>query len=85
MAQVFKVPVASYRGDWRNYADNSIEGIESCIRMGVDIVEIDVAKTKDGQLILMHDWKIGLTCKTLCLEQYSRINRQTGGLNVNNQ
>jgi len=50
-----KVLVASHRGDWRNYADNSVEGIESCIRMGVDIVEIDVSKTKDGQLILMHD------------------------------
>jgi glycerophosphoryl diester phosphodiesterase len=59
--QVSKVLVASHRGDWRNYADNSIEGIESCIRMGVDIVEIDVAKTKDGQLILMHDRKLDRT------------------------
>jgi glycerophosphoryl diester phosphodiesterase len=56
-----KVLVVSHRGDWRNYADNSLEGIESCIRMGVDIVEIDVARTKDGHLVLMHDRKIDRT------------------------
>jgi glycerophosphoryl diester phosphodiesterase len=61
MAQTSKVLVASHRGDWRNYADNSIEGIESCIKMGVDIVEIDLAKTKDGQLVLMHDCTVDRT------------------------
>jgi len=56
-----KVLVASHRGDWRNYTENSIEAIESCIQMGVDIVEIDVAQTKDGHLILMHDKKVDRT------------------------
>ncbi|MDR3132808.1 MAG: glycerophosphodiester phosphodiesterase family protein, partial [Prevotellaceae bacterium] len=60
-AQSSKVQVAAHRGDWRNYADNAIEGIESCIKMGVDIVEIDVAKTKDGHLVLMHDRKVDRT------------------------
>ena len=45
-AQTSKVQVAAHRGDWRNYADNALEAIESCIKMGVDMVEIDVAKTK---------------------------------------
>ncbi|MDR1592064.1 MAG: glycerophosphodiester phosphodiesterase family protein [Prevotellaceae bacterium] len=61
VAQNFKVQVASHRGDWRNYADNAIEGIESCIKMGVDMVEIDVAKTKDDYLVLMHDKTIDRT------------------------
>jgi glycerophosphoryl diester phosphodiesterase len=56
-----KVSIASHRGDWRNYADNSLEGIESCIRMNIDLVEIDVAKTKDGHLVLMHDRKVDRT------------------------
>lgn len=56
-----QVLVASHRGDWRNYADNCLEGIESCIAMGVDIVEIDVSKTKDGHLILMHDKTVDRT------------------------
>jgi len=55
------VQVVSHRGDWRNYADNSLEGIESCIQMGVDMVEIDVSQTKDGHLILMHDKDIDRT------------------------
>jgi glycerophosphoryl diester phosphodiesterase len=61
VAQNSKVQVVAHRGDWRNYADNCLEGIESCIRMGVDIVEIDIAKTKNGQLVLMHDKKVDRT------------------------
>ena len=49
------VVVASHRGDWRNYPENSIPAIESVIRMGVDIMELDVKMTKDSVLILMHD------------------------------
>lgn len=56
-----KTLVAAHRGDWRNYADNCLEGIENCIQMGVDIVEIDVSKTKDGHLILMHDKTVDRT------------------------
>lgn len=50
-----KVLVAAHRGDWRNACENSLEAIENAIRMGVDIVEVDLARTKDGQLILLHD------------------------------
>lgn len=60
-AQTSKVLVAAHRGDWRNYADNALEAIASCIKMGVDIVEIDVAKTKDGHLVLMHDKTVDRT------------------------
>ena len=49
------IVVASHRGDWRNYPENSIPAIESVIRMGVDIMELDVKMTKDSVLILMHD------------------------------
>lgn len=49
------VIVVSHRGDWRNYPENSIPGIESVIRMGADMVELDIAMTKDSVLILSHD------------------------------
>ena len=49
------VVVISHRGDWRNYPENSIPAIESIIRMGVDMMELDVKMTKDSVLILMHD------------------------------
>jgi len=55
------VLVAAHRGDWRHAPENSIQAIENCIQMGVDIVEIDVQKTRDGQFILMHDRTIDRT------------------------
>lgn len=55
------VLVAAHRGDWRNYPENSIAAIKSAIEMGADIIEIDIQKTKDGQLVLMHDETINRT------------------------
>lgn len=55
------VLVVSHRADWRNAPENSLQAIQNCIDMGVDIIEIDLKKTKDGHLILMHDKKIDRT------------------------
>ena len=56
-----KVIVVAHRGDWRNAPENSLQAIQNCIEMGVDMVEIDVRQTKDGHLILMHDETIDRT------------------------
>lgn len=50
-----EVTVVAHRGDWRFAPENSLAAIEHSIRSGVDVVELDVQKTKDGRLILMHD------------------------------
>ena len=55
------IVVISHRGDWRNYPENSIPAIESAIRMGVDIMELDVKMTKDSVLVLCHDQTIDRT------------------------
>ena len=52
------VVVISHRGDWRNWPENSIPAIESIIKMGVDMMELDVKMTKDSVLVLMHDKNI---------------------------
>ena len=49
------VVVVAHRGDWRNYPENSIPAIESVIKMGVDIVELDLKMTSDSVLVLSHD------------------------------
>ncbi len=41
--------------DPRNYPEDSIAGIQSCINMGVDIVSVSVQLTKDGKLVLSED------------------------------
>lgn len=50
-----RVLVAAHRGDWKSHPENSLSAIQGAIDMGVDIVEIDVQKTVDGHLVLMHD------------------------------
>ncbi len=50
-----KVYVVAHRGDWINYPENSIGSIVSIIDMGGDVVEIDIQRTKDSVLVLMHD------------------------------
>lgn len=53
--------VIAHRADWRGAPENSIQGIENAIRMGADMVEIDIARTKDGHFVLMHDETIDRT------------------------
>ena len=55
------VLVVSHRADWRNAPENSLQAIQNCIDMGVDMVEVDLKKTKDGHLILMHDKTLNRT------------------------
>ncbi|WP_301024544.1 glycerophosphodiester phosphodiesterase family protein [Muribaculum sp.] len=55
------VVVVSHRGDWRNYPENSIAAIESVIRMGVDVMELDLKLTSDSVLVLCHDHTIDRT------------------------
>lgn len=55
------VIVVAHRGDWRNAPENSIQAIENCIAMGVDMVELDVQKTKDNHLVIMHDKRLDRT------------------------
>ena len=50
-----EVLVVAHRGDWRYAPENSLAAIAHSIEQGADVVELDVQKTKDGKLILMHD------------------------------
>lgn len=56
-----EVIVVAHRGDWRNAPENSLQAIQNCIDMGVDMVEIDVWTTKDNKLVVIHDPKINRT------------------------
>ena len=50
--------VCMHRGDWRNAPENSSAAIEGAIKAGADIVELDVAPTKDGRYVLLHDGEL---------------------------
>lgn len=53
--------MASHRGDWRNYPENSLPAIENAIRAGADIIEVDLALTRDSVLVICHDRTIDYT------------------------
>lgn len=55
------VMVVSHRACWRLAPENSLKAIEECIRIGVDMVEIDVRRTKDGHLVVIHDQEVDRT------------------------
>lgn len=53
--------VTAHRGDWRNAPENSLLAFNYAAKMGVDIVELDLKKTKDGRIVIMHDGTIDRT------------------------
>lgn len=48
-------------GPTRDYPENAIETLERTLRAGIRAMEIDVAETKDGKLVLMHDDELDRT------------------------
>ncbi len=50
-----KVLSVAHRGHWQNNPENSLPAFESCIRSGIDMIELDVQKTLDGHLVVIHD------------------------------
>lgn len=55
------VLVAAHRAAHNNFPENSIPSIKEAIKLGVDIVELDVKVSKDGIPVLMHDGTIDRT------------------------
>jgi glycerophosphoryl diester phosphodiesterase/pimeloyl-ACP methyl ester carboxylesterase len=47
--------VIAHRGAWANHPENTLEAFEEAIRLGADMVELDVRRTADGHLIAYHD------------------------------
>lgn len=56
-----KVYVAAHRGDWRDAPENSVQSLKWAAKLGVDIVEFDLKRTKDRQLVVMHDQTLDRT------------------------
>jgi glycerophosphoryl diester phosphodiesterase len=55
------VLVAAHRAAHLDFPENSLPAIKEAIRIGVDIVELDVKVTKDGVPVLLHDGTINRT------------------------
>ena len=47
---------------YHSYLENTVPSVERALGMGAWMVEIDIATTKDGELVVFHDWT--LDCRT---------------------
>jgi len=70
-----------------NYApENTIEAFKKAIRLGVDVVEFDVHRTKDNKIIVMHDNKVEKTTngvgliKNLSFKEIRKFHEPNGEL-----
>ena len=76
--------VIAHRADWRNFPENSLEAMESAIKMGVDIIELDIHRTADGELVVCHDKTVDRTTnghgkiKEITLDYIRSLNLRAG-------
>lgn len=50
--------VAAHRADCLYAPENSMEALQHALFFGADIIETDVRMTKDGHLVIMHDYTV---------------------------
>jgi len=53
--------IAAHRGVATGAAENTIEAFTNAIDLGADMIEFDVRRTRDGQLIAFHDAQVAGT------------------------
>jgi len=82
-----EILVAAHRADWRVGPENSLTAIRSAIAKHIPIVEIDLQRTSDGELVLMHDTTVDRTTngtgavasKTLAALRTLKLKKGLGG------
>lgn len=79
--------VVAHRGIWRNAPENSLIAIQRAIDAGCDVVEIDIRRSADGGLFLLHDETLermtgfGQRLEAMCSQDLSvlRLRDRDGG------
>lgn len=82
-----EVMVVAHRGCWRGVSENTLDAVRACIAFGVDMVELDVRRTADGQLVLMHDETLDrmtdgqgpVSARTLAETRALKVKAEKGG------
>ena len=60
-SDVGKIELIAHRGGAKLAPENTLAAFKNAIKIGVDMIEIDVHLTKDGKVIVIHDEKIDRT------------------------
>jgi glycerophosphoryl diester phosphodiesterase len=73
-----------HRGAKAHEPENTIRGFKKAIELGVNAIELDVRKTKDGKLVVIHDAEVNKTTNgmgkvdKLTLEEIKELDTQKG-------
>jgi glycerophosphoryl diester phosphodiesterase len=54
--------IIAHRGFSGKYPENTLAAFRAALALGVDMVEIDVHETRDGELIVFHDYRLERLC-----------------------
>jgi glycerophosphoryl diester phosphodiesterase len=75
--------IIAHRGDQEHAVENSLAAIRSAMDIPVHMVEIDVRKSRDNQLFVMHDDRTGRTCdRDLSIE--ASLSKDIAGVRLTN-
>lgn len=56
-----KITVAGHRGYKTNYPENTILSFVEALKLGVDMLEIDLNFTRDKEIVIIHDLTVDRT------------------------
>ncbi|MFC5411081.1 glycerophosphodiester phosphodiesterase family protein [Larkinella bovis] len=83
-AQSLHPGVTAHRGNSSQFPENTLPAFQSALSLGVDWVELDVYKTKDGKLVVLHDATTGrvgdqnLVVANVTYEQLKKVDVAAG-------
>ena len=84
----WNVLISAHRGDVESAPENSLPSIVAAIEKGIQSVELDVQLTKDGVVVLHHDYNLerlaGVSARVSDLT-YEELSRLTIGIDVNKE
>lgn len=72
--------VIAHRGGDLQWPGETMFAFEQAVRLGVDMLEMDIYQTRDGELVLMHDARVGVTTdgrglvNLMTLKELKRLN-----------
>lgn len=53
--------VEAHRGDSANAPENTMAAFKRAVALGVPFIELDIHPTRDGELVVIHDWSVDRT------------------------
>jgi len=56
-----RILIMAHRGDQKHAPENTLAAFRKAITIGADCIELDVRRTRDGHLVVIHDEKVDRT------------------------